>query len=302
MSTVLEGHRHHVPNNSKNVSFDLIEKTIVIPPSQDDIRIRDDTPWDVLYYTAAEYRRISVDNQKYIDRMNCTYGQSLYSYDPLPISAPGSDCGNGGRRSSLDSCSRHDVSVDEEGHCFRGLEHMTLRGSRRRKMDIQRAIYAVLEEQDRQRWSSITEPEKELGTINTELLAQVYRGFTAINESDAIRLGRKDEASAKAAYEDVNRKNNSTTTTVDLPLTQALLLLKEGEASSSSKLSFMTSSALSDSKRRSEDTSELDVKEPPPAAQPSPSTATNRRRSSASRSNRPLFGFFQRGSARSTAR
>ena len=297
MSTV-EGHRRHGPNG-RGVSFDLIKKTIVIPPSHDDIRTRDDAPWDVLYYTAAEYRRISDDNQKYIDRMNCTYGQSLYSYDPLPISAPGS---NGeSRRSSLDSCSRHDVSVDEEGHCFRGLEHMTLRGSRRRKMDIQRAIYAVLEEQDRQRWSSISEPEKELGTINTELLAQVYRGFTAINESDAIRLGRKDEAAAKAAYEDLKRKNS---TTVDLPLSQALLLFKEGESSSSPKLSFMRASTLSDTKG-SEDTSELELKEAPPAAQSPASTRTatpNRRRSSASRSNRPLFGFFQRGSARSTAR
>ena len=291
---------HHVHGKGE-VAFDLMDKTVFIPPSSDDIRNQHEASWEALYYTAEEYARIKDDNQKYIDSMNCTYDQPLYCYDPLPVNHPHS----GGTGSAVTTSTRT-TQKEEECCCFRGLEHMTMRGSRRRKMDIQRAIYAVLEEQDRQRRSCSTEDKKHEGTINPELLAEIYRGFTTINESDARRLAKKDEAAVKEECKherESSPEGSAVPQMLEHPLCEVLMLVQKEtdslSSSSASKLSFVTtSSGVSDTKGGAvvSSDSNQDEKAPP--------TSTSRRSSSSStsRRRRPLFGFFQRNSARSKAR
>jgi len=73
---------------------------------------------------------------------------------------------------------------NEEDHCFRGLEYRTREGARRRQTNKITAITAVLDEQDRQIYEGIWDPEA---------LADVYRQNSAHCIDSAFLLGLRDE-------------------------------------------------------------------------------------------------------------
>ncbi len=73
---------------------------------------------------------------------------------------------------------------NEEDHCFRGLEYRTREGARRRQGNKITAITAVLDEQDRQIYEGIWDPEA---------LAEVYRRTSAHCTDAAFLLGLRDE-------------------------------------------------------------------------------------------------------------
>lgn len=73
---------------------------------------------------------------------------------------------------------------NEDDHCFRGLEYRTREGARRRQSNKITAITAVLDEQDRQIYEGIWDPEA---------LADTYRRTSAHCTDAAFLLGLRDE-------------------------------------------------------------------------------------------------------------
>jgi hypothetical protein len=74
-------------------------------------------------------------------------------------------------------------TIDTQRHCFRGLESKLPDGSRRRYNNIVSAVHSVLSEQDRQDID---------GTIDPELLAQVYRQTSCHCQAEAQEKGLED--------------------------------------------------------------------------------------------------------------
>jgi hypothetical protein len=79
---------------------------------------------------------------------------------------------------------KKELLVDTDELCTRGLECQSKAGSRRRRDTQLNGLRAVLGEQERQRGSSLCEPET---------LAIVYRQFSYHCQQAATNMGRRDE-------------------------------------------------------------------------------------------------------------
>jgi hypothetical protein len=73
--------------------------------------------------------------------------------------------------------------IDTQRHCFRGLENKLPDGSRRRYINIARAVLSVMSEQDKQDID---------GTIDPEMLAEVYRQTSCHCQAEAQEQGLED--------------------------------------------------------------------------------------------------------------
>ena len=83
----------------------------------------------------------------------------------------------------------------DDYYCYRGLENRV----HSKQTTITRSIYAVLNEQTRQR---------EANKPNAELLAEVYRGFSIACQLDGYKLAKQDAAAAKAIYKHEKSKHS----------------------------------------------------------------------------------------------
>jgi hypothetical protein len=108
---------------------------------------------------------------------------------------------------TLRAMSQYESDLDNEEHCFRGLEYRTREGELERRRNKWNALNAVLDEQDRQ---------KSLGIGNDKLLCQIYKTESNMCQQQALLLGKKDEMVAKAVYFEIEQdKMNMYDTSID---------------------------------------------------------------------------------------
>jgi hypothetical protein len=126
--------------------------------------------------------------------------------------------------------------MEDISYCARGL--FTPRLLERRSRDTQRSIQAVLNEQDRQRTMGLNRTRHSLSSTTTSsssnhddngggcsydsnLLAEVYRGYCLHCQLDAERLGRQDAMAAAKIYQEEEDGDYCTApTTANTPTTE----------------------------------------------------------------------------------
>jgi hypothetical protein len=74
---------------------------------------------------------------------------------------------------------------EEDGYCYRGLEHRTKQRKVCLGRIVQRSISAVMKEQDRQM-------VEEFGGLNSELLAEAYRGVSIASQLEPYKNAKID--------------------------------------------------------------------------------------------------------------
>lgn len=115
---------------------------------------------DEVHYTREDYERMRRQNKLLVEQLEAVM--------------------NG---SSLPQRHQHHPHGQTTYYYFRGLEHRTKQGARKRKNNISRARDVVLEEQERQRQSNINNPG---------LIAELYKGYCIPSASNARKVGLQD--------------------------------------------------------------------------------------------------------------
>jgi hypothetical protein len=94
-------------------------------------------------------------------------------------------------KSTIETVSKSNNSLDEDEHCTRGLECMTQEGASRRREKQQTVMDAVLDKQI-DIWTE--------GIPKPEVLAEEYRSHSVPSIQDALARALEDERQAKQYY------------------------------------------------------------------------------------------------------
>jgi hypothetical protein len=194
---------------AQSVRFTDPVVTVTVLQKEDPHRIEpsgiDDHPV-ASWYLPMEYQQILLSMQ--VEMRQCWKQRRFHNYQNHP--------------------QQNEQTIVDASYCARGL--LTPRQLERRSRDTQRSIQAVLNEQDRQRAmrlnvtriattpttltaSSSSNDDNSTGCCyDSNLLAEVYRGYCLHCQVDAERLGRQDAMAAAKIYQEDNDDDYSTTT------------------------------------------------------------------------------------------
>jgi hypothetical protein len=101
--------------------------------------------------------------------------------------------------STLRKMMKREEIEENNRHCVRGLEYLTLKGAQQRQHNKRQAVTAVLNEQKRQR---------DEGLQDDELLSEAFRNASSHCQDAACAIGLEDEAEIKKQLETMKSETN----------------------------------------------------------------------------------------------
>ena len=192
-------------SSSKRVFFALNEITYI--PHDDDATdhdadnnsdaksVEEEAAENLIYYTRRDFERIRDHNNAIVKLLEDKTASAV-----ARVKRHGPAAKANKRNDSLT-----EVTIDygngqgEEEICFRGLEHITEIGKQNRQKVVQRAVTAVLAEQDRGK--------------NANVIAELYKGYTLSSVKTALRYGKLDAQAVKLIRKGDNEDESAASTT-----------------------------------------------------------------------------------------